>query len=162
MPFTNRVMPIINRIMPMINRMMPRILQEGGRVQGKESVCWEVGVFLVCCFHCFESFLVSKNLGFEMFWFQSFEDLPNFQFMISGRYWSHVQDFQNCLRRISMICRCRPLQICVNFGIPQFREFEHNIGVIHFLLSRLGDTFKKPEIIEMLVLGFSHKQIEKL
>ena len=50
--------------------------QEGGRVQGWESVCWVVGGFLVSWF-----------LGFKVSWCLSFKDLSNFYFVFAGRYW---------------------------------------------------------------------------
>ncbi len=68
--------------------------------------------FLFCWFlgFKFHGYLASKLLGFKVSWFQSFlvskfEDLPNFHFMFSGRYWSHIQDFQEFVRRIVGICR---------------------------------------------------------
>ena len=41
------------------------------------------------------------------------------------------------------------------FGYPGVSEEK-------WLVLGLGDGFKNPEIIDMRVLGFSHKQIEKL
>ena len=35
--------------------------------------------------------------------------------MLSGRHWSHIQDFQDLFRRIFIICRC-----------PSFRPFPNN------------------------------------
>ena len=51
--------------------------------------------------------LVSKFLGFRVSWFQNFKDLPHFHFLFSGRYsmTSHIQDFQQSLRRNFMIRR---------------------------------------------------------
>ena len=73
----------------------------------------------------FSGLLVSKSFGFIVYWFQSVfvsclsflvskiigskvSMIPYYQsywialpcFMFSGRYWSHIQDFQECIRRI--------------------------------------------------------------
>ena len=85
---------------------------------GWESVCWGVGFF---CFSWFLGFLVSWFLGFLVSWFlvswfllflvswfrsflvpwfQRFKGLPNCHFMFSGRYWSHIQDYQDFIRRV--------------------------------------------------------------
>ena len=49
---------------------------------------------------CFQGLLASK--------LQSFNDpiLPNFDFTLSGRYWSHIADIQDFIRRIVAICWC--------------------------------------------------------
>ena len=40
------------------------------------------------------------------FWFIGFKDLPNFHSMFSGRYWSHIQDFPEFIKRIVGSLRC--------------------------------------------------------
>ena len=59
---------------------------------------------LVSWFLGFDFCLVSKCLGFlvsEFQRFQCFNDpiLPQLHFMLSGGYWSHIQDFQELIRR---------------------------------------------------------------
>ena len=62
--------PVLNLHSFRNSRMLPRW----------ESVCWGVSWFLVSLF-------------------QSFKDLPKFDFMCVDRYWSHIQDFQDLFRQ---------------------------------------------------------------
>ena len=54
----------------------------------------------------FQSFLVSWFFGFLASWSQSIKELPNVNFMSSGRYWSRIQELQEVVNRIFMIGRC--------------------------------------------------------
>ena len=72
--------------------------------------------FLGFKWYWFQSFSVSKCLGFlvskvigpEVSRFQSFNEptLPQFHFILSGRYENHIQNSQELIRRIFMIVRC--------------------------------------------------------
>ena len=64
--------------------------------------------FLVFSFlGCKTCFKVSWFLGFKISKFQRFNDpiLPNSHFMSFDRHRSHIQDFQDCIRRIFVIFR---------------------------------------------------------
>ena len=93
------------------------------------TASWFLG-FSVSCFvvSWFLRVIVSWFLGFNVSEIQRFKKhlmrflkdidtiLPNLQFMLSGRYWSHIQDFQKIIR-VFMICR-RP-----SFHFPQINDF---------------------------------------
>ena len=81
---------------------------------------WGVLGFLAVGFlvSWFQSCLVSRLFGYSKI--RRFKDskihfmylkdigsiLSNYHFLFSGRYWSHIQDFQEFIRRISMAVRC--------------------------------------------------------
>ena len=44
--------------------------------------------------------------GFMVLWFYGFGNLPNLHFLLSGRSWSHLHDFQGFIKRIGGIFRC--------------------------------------------------------
>ena len=113
-----------------------------------ESVCWGVpGIPLLEKASWFRGFLV---FGFLVSWFQSvlvswslfvskilgfvvskilgflvsdFKDLPNFHFMFPGRYWSHIQDFRDLIKRIVGFVRRPSLRKLSTFGISKFLRF---------------------------------------
>ena len=63
---------------------------------------------LIFCF-CFRGFKVSQIRGYVACFLKDIGSiLPNFHFVISGRYWSDRQEFQEQLRLIFMIVRCLP------------------------------------------------------
>ena len=43
--------------------------------------------------------------GFMVLWFRGFKNFPNYDFMFFDRYWSHIQDFRDSIRRIVGFCR---------------------------------------------------------
>ena len=61
----------------------------------------------------FQSFLDDWFQSFLESQFQRFNELilPNNHFMFFDRYLAHIQDFQNCIRRIVRIDRCPPFPI---------------------------------------------------
>ena len=80
-------------------------------------VYWFLG-FLGFLVSWFLELLVSKFLGSKVSWFQSFlgflvsksqsfndPTLPSFHFIVSGRDRSHIEDFQEFIRRIFEMCR---------------------------------------------------------
>ena len=173
----------------------------GGRVQGGESVCWGcwgfpcltkfIGVlffwflsFLDFGFlaSCFQSFLVSKFLGIKVSKFQRFNDpiLPKSHFMFSSIYWSHIQDFQDFIRRVVGIIRRPSFAKCSSFSIFRTLRFAKNNSskvTWDFLgFSEVSWCLKKwiililglgtrPEVLKSWkfgFFGFSHKQIENV
>ena len=59
---------------PLASPKVAGVAQEGGRVQGRESVCWGVGVswFLGLLLSGYLRSLVSRSFNFEVSWFLSF------------------------------------------------------------------------------------------
>ena len=49
--------------------------------------------------------------------------LPKLHFMFSGRYWYHIQDFQDLFRRIFMICRCPSFPFFAKLRISNILKF---------------------------------------
>ena len=69
-------------------------------------VSWFLGLWV----SWFLFFLVSWFLGswfrrFWVSWFQCFRDLPNSNCMLFNKYWSHIQDFRDLIKRIFIIVR---------------------------------------------------------
>ena len=60
------------------------------------------------------SFMFSKNICYI---------LPNFHFMFFDRYYSHIQYFQDFIKRIVGFCRRPPFRTLSNFRIPNFFRF---------------------------------------
>ena len=158
----------------------------------RESVCWGVvGVPLIENEKDsrFLGFLVLKLLGFVVSKSQSFKVskirkfiswllkdlgsiLPHFHFMLSGRYWSHIQYFQHFIRWI-----VANLSNILDFRY--FEMFQNNIGSTWFVFSWIvGCILGSPKINKNGVgshghvqkfrnhrnefCGFSYNQIEKL
>ena len=72
--------------------------------------------------------------------------LPNFHSMFFDRYWSHVQDLQDFVRRIFIIFGARLFQDCQNFGCRQLRYlqniFSTNVPGISLLVFRYPGVSK--------------------
>ena len=85
----------------------------------------------------FLGFLVSKFLGFKVYWFlgykvskfQRFNDpiLPKHHVIFFDRYRSHIQDFQDFIRRIVGIFRRPPFRTFASFWISKKSRFANNI-----------------------------------
>ena len=106
-----------------------------------EKVAWFLGFSV----SWFQNFLVSKCLGFEVSWFpsllvskcQSFNDpmLPKFHFMLSGRYWSHLQDFQDFIRQIFIMLWCPSFPKSTNIlGFQKIAIYRKNFKHIFLLI----------------------------
>ena len=76
---------------------------------------------------CFLGFLVSWFESFLVSWFQSFKELPNVHFMFSGRYWSHIQDFQDFIWRIVGICWCPPFRKIKMLDLQHFEIYKNSM-----------------------------------
>ena len=64
-------------------------------------------------------------MNYSIMWYR-YHVLPKSHFMSSGRYWSHIQDFQTIIRRIFMNCRCRSFPVR-NFKIPKSKKLDFDI-----------------------------------
>ena len=102
-------------------------------------------------------------------------------FHVFDWYWSHIQDIQDLLKRIVGGCRCPSFRKFSTNEFPFFCDIYGNNKVkndpgIFLIFLRCpgvstdeynwlfgsGTSSKNPEIIEMRVSGFSHKQAEEL
>ena len=79
-------------------------------------VLWLYGL-MVCWFW---GFMVLWCRGFMVLWFQKITKLP---FHVSGRYRSHIQDFQDFTERIFIIIRCPPFRKLSTCLIPEILRF---------------------------------------
>ena len=118
-------------------------------LQGWESVCWGVlGIpllenrkgFLVSWFlvSLFQGLLVSWFLSFLVyyflavlvswflgFWFigfvvSKFQRFVKLSLHVFDKYWSHIQEFQEFIRRISITFRCRLFEHCHFEDFPRW------------------------------------------
>ena len=126
---------------------------------------FKVWSFMVSCFF---GFLVSKFQGFT-----------KTHFLFFFRYWSHIRDFQDFLRRIGVFVWRPPSRKLSRFLIPVILRFTKLLFVLisqGFLLILGILVFQKINNIgfgaqghvqksrnrKMRSFGFSHKQIEKI
>ena len=93
--------------------------------------------------------------------------------MFFDRYWSHIHDFGDFIKRVFIIFRCPRFQNWQNMK-SIYAKMKRNKDVpIYFLIfveafwynktiNKGSQGFKKPEIMEMLGLGPSHNKTEIL
>ena len=60
---------------------------------------------------------------------------PNFYFMFSGRYWSHIQDFQESIRRISIIFRRQAFPTIAKYWMSEHAELRKHVFKDGFVFS---------------------------
>ena len=100
---------------------------------GIQKVSWLLGFW-------FLGFKDSWFLGCRVSWFLGFKDSkilqrylkifgPYYQFSISyfDRYWSHIQDFQDFIKRIVQIFGARLFEHGQTFGVPNFKIYRNTI-----------------------------------
>ena len=104
--------------------------------------------------------------------YQRYWIFPKKPFMFSGRYWSHIQDLQDFIRRIFVILRCPSFPKVSNhmFWIFEIHkhEFPENVPICFFLFLQYFGILKsinkgsqgsqKTGIMEMLGFGPSHNK----
>ena len=91
--------------------------------------------FLVSWFQSFLvswilGFLVSKFLGLLVPTCQSSKDLPDAHSIFSRRYWSHIQDLQDFIRRIFGIVRRPSFPIFSNVSKSKRKMIRHFLGLL--------------------------------
>ena len=118
----------------------------------------------------FEQFPTFPTLTVRTFARRDESHISKILLMFSARHWSHVQDFQEFIRRIFIICRWRwfPTKSKMIFKISSgIKTYLSKNALFKWFgifesINRGSKGSRNPEIMQMLGLGLSHNNIDKL
>ena len=133
---------------------------EGGRAGGRRPQPLEPRAM------SHEPFTINRRLINELFDYILYVlDIPKTYLTFSGRYWPHIQDFQDFIRRIGGICRRPSLRHFQSFGFSffeirnkhDFRKMSQRGFLIRFFLLFLSILMSHKEIVGFGARGHVRK-----